>query len=123
MSAKTPRPGRAASPIMVRLDDASKAASAEAAGLRRISVGDYVRTVTVAQAVREVAAARGQSIRLSPDEQLAFWRALSETPALTPAQRELGKLMRGKRGAQALARRLPDRTAPARPSPKEVPER
>jgi uncharacterized protein (DUF1778 family) len=84
------------SPLMVRLDAASKSALAEAANLRRISVSDYVRMVTVAQARREVEAARGRTIVMSPDEQLAFWAALNEPAALTPAQRRLGELMRGK---------------------------
>jgi uncharacterized protein (DUF1778 family) len=84
------------SPLMVRLDAASKSALAKAAKLRKISVSDYVRTVTVAQARREVEAARGQTIAMSPEEQLAFWTALNETVVLTPAQRKLGELMRGK---------------------------
>jgi uncharacterized protein (DUF1778 family) len=80
---------------MVRLDDESKSYLAEAAELRQISVSDYVRTVTVAQARREVEAARDQTIALTPDEQLAFWTALDAAPALTPAQRRLGAIMRG----------------------------
>jgi uncharacterized protein (DUF1778 family) len=83
------------SPLMVRLDDRSKDLLGRAAELRRISVSDYVRTVTVAQAEREVEAAREQTIRLTPEEQLAFWTALSEPVKLTPAQRRLGALMRG----------------------------
>ncbi len=47
---------------MVRLDAESKQALTAAAELRRISVSDYVRTVTVAQARREVASARDQTI-------------------------------------------------------------
>ena len=85
------------SPLMVRLDAESKQALAEAAELRRISVSDYVRTVTVAQARREVASARDQTILLSPEEQLTFWRALQAPAKLTPAQKRLGTLMRGKR--------------------------
>ena len=83
------------SPLMVRLDAQSKQALLRAAELRGISVSDYVRTVTVAQARREAAAAEEQIVRLAPEEQLAFWTALQETPRLTPAQRQLGKLMRG----------------------------
>lgn len=83
------------SPLMVRLDAESKQALTEAAELRRISVSDYVRTVTVAQARREVACAREQTILLSPDEQLAFWQALEAPAKLTPAQRRLGAIMRG----------------------------
>jgi len=84
-----------ASPLMVRLDPQSRAYLTEAAGLRRISVSDYVRAVTVAQARREVLAAREQVIGLTPEEQLAFWNALNEAPKLTGAQRRLGALMRG----------------------------
>lgn len=86
---------RSASPLMVRLDRESKQSLAEAAALRHVSVSDYVRTVTVPQARREVNAAREQVIALTPDEQLAFWNALNETPKLTPAQRQLSAIMRG----------------------------
>jgi uncharacterized protein (DUF1778 family) len=83
------------SPHMVRLDAESKQALTAAAELRRISVSDYVRTVTVAQARREVASARDQTILLTPDEQLAFWQALQAPPKLAPAQKRLAALMRG----------------------------
>jgi uncharacterized protein (DUF1778 family) len=86
---------KAASPLMVRLDAESKQCLAEAAGLRHVSVSDYVRTVTVPQARREVRAATEQVIVMTPEEQLTFWNALNETPKLTPAQRRLGSMMRG----------------------------
>jgi uncharacterized protein (DUF1778 family) len=85
------------SPLMVRLDAESKQALTAAAELRRISVSDYVRTVTVAQARREVASARDQAILLSPDEQVAFWQALNAPSKLTPAQKRLGAIMRGEK--------------------------
>jgi uncharacterized protein (DUF1778 family) len=88
----SPRPN---SPLMVRLDPESKDVLARAARLRRISVSDYVRQVTVAQARKEVEAAAGQTIALTPDEQLAFWTALSQPARLTAAQKRLGILMRG----------------------------
>lgn len=88
---KTTKP----SPLMVRLDAQSKAAIAAAAKLRRISISDYVRTVMVPQAQREVADAREQTIRLTPEEQLAFWQALQAPPKLTPELKRLGKLIRG----------------------------
>ena len=94
-SSKQPRKNGAASPLMVRLDETSKDYLAQAAELRRISISDYVRTVTVAQARKEVLAARAQTITLTPEEQLAFWKALHETPQLTEAQRKLGAAMRG----------------------------
>ena len=86
---------KTASPLMVRLDEESKRCLAEAADLRHVSVSDYVRTVTVSQARREVRAAAAQVIAMTPEEQLMFWKALNETPKLAPAQRRLGSLMRG----------------------------
>ena len=85
------------SPLVVRLDDASKSVLSEAAKLRRISISDYVRTITVAQASREVEAAGARTIALSANEQLAFWQALNEPTILTGAQRKLGDIMRGKK--------------------------
>jgi uncharacterized protein (DUF1778 family) len=84
-----------ASSLTVRLDAESKRALAEAAKLRGLSVSDYVRTVTVAQARREVSGARQQTIVLTPDEQLAFWQALQAPAKLTPAQKRLGAIMWG----------------------------
>jgi uncharacterized protein (DUF1778 family) len=80
---------------MVRLDAESKTYLSQAAKLRQVSVSDYVRAVTVAQARREVLAARERTIALSPAEQLAFWNALNAPPTLTEAQQRLGALMRG----------------------------
>lgn len=86
--------GRSCS-LMVRLDETSKAYLAQAAELRCISVSDYVRLVTVAQAKREVQSAASQNIAMTADEQLAFWNALNTTVELTTAQRQLGAVMRG----------------------------
>ena len=87
--------GRSSTTLMVRLDSESKACLVEAANLRRISVSDYVRAVTVAQARKEVLAANEQIIALTPEEQLAFWEALNRPVELTSAQKRLGALMRG----------------------------
>jgi uncharacterized protein (DUF1778 family) len=86
---------KTASPLMVRLDDESKQSLAEAANLRHVSVSDYVRTVTVPQARREVRAAGERVIAMTPEEQLSFWNALNGTPKLTLAERRLGSIMRG----------------------------
>ena len=94
-STRRPQGRRTSSPLMVRLDEASKTYLARAAELRRISVSDYVRTVTVAQARKEVLAAQEQTLSLTPEEQQAFWTALSATPQLTAAQQRLGAIMRG----------------------------
>ena len=92
---RRPKKATHASPLMVRLDDESKSLLSKAAELRKISVSDYVRTVTVPQARREIEADQRETIVLSPSEQLAFWTALNEPPQLTPAQRVLGAAMRG----------------------------
>jgi uncharacterized protein (DUF1778 family) len=85
----------ASTSLMVRLDPDSKTCIMQAAQMRHISVSDYVRSVVVAQARREVEAAERQVIALTAAEQLAFWQALQEPVALTAAQRALGALMRG----------------------------
>ena len=90
-----PRGSRPTRPLMVRLDEESKGFLTRAAQLRRISVSDYVRAVTVAQARREVQSAGDQVIALAPDEQLAFWNALNQPPQLTKTQKRLGSIMRG----------------------------
>jgi uncharacterized protein (DUF1778 family) len=99
----TPRPPKARAKtktpvvrsLMVRLDEESRSYLCQAAELRGISLSDYVRTVTVAQARREVLAAREQTLMLTAEEQLAFWNALAAPPKLTKSQRRLGSIMRG----------------------------
>jgi uncharacterized protein (DUF1778 family) len=83
------------SSLMVRLDEESKALLASAAELRKVSVSDYVRSIVVGQARRELAAAGTNVISMTPEEQLEFWQALSKPPKLTKAQKQLGKIMRG----------------------------
>jgi uncharacterized protein (DUF1778 family) len=83
------------SSLMVRLDDESKSYIAKAAELRHVSISDYVRMVTVSQAQREVREAQQSTIALTSDEQLEFWKALSQTPKLTKSQQGLGAVMRG----------------------------
>ncbi|AUB85482.1 DUF1778 domain-containing protein [Candidatus Thiodictyon syntrophicum] len=85
----------ASTSLMVRLDPDSKSFVARAAQLRHVSVSDYVRSVVVAQARREIQAAEQQIIALTPAEQQAFRQALQEPIVLTAAQRALGALMRG----------------------------
>lgn len=85
----------ASASLMVRLDPDSKTFIALAAELRHVSVSDYVRTIVVAQARREIQAAEQQVIALTPDEQQEFWQALQEPVTLTAAQQALGALMRG----------------------------
>lgn len=86
---------RKASSLVIRVDEQSKRCLKKAAELRHISVSDYIRAVTVPQAKREIHEAREHVIAMPPDEQLAFWKALNETPVLTAAQRRLAAIMRG----------------------------
>lgn len=81
---------------MVRLDASSKASLVAAAKLRGISVSDYVRSVTVAQARREVEAANNSVISLTGTEQIEFWNALHAPVKLTPSQKKLGRIMQGR---------------------------
>jgi uncharacterized protein (DUF1778 family) len=90
----TPIMANASTSLMVRLDPDSKTFVARAAELRHVSVSDYVRSVVVAQARREILAAEQQVITLTPTEQQEFWQALQAPTALTAAQQELGALMR-----------------------------
>jgi uncharacterized protein (DUF1778 family) len=87
-------PGKTTNPLTIRLDPESKALLTRAAKLRGITVSDYVRTVTLPQARREIHAAREGTIALSAEEQLAFWK-VAETARLTVAQRCLASIMRG----------------------------
>ncbi len=94
-SSRSPRKPQSTRSLMVRLDEESKNYLTRAADLRRISVSDYVRQVTVAQARREVEAAGEHVLVLTPEEQLAFWNALNRPIQLTEAQQRLGAVMRG----------------------------
>jgi uncharacterized protein (DUF1778 family) len=91
------KPKSAGPTLMVRLDAESKSLMTEAAELRRMSLSDYVRSIMVDQARREIAAAAQGVIVMSADEQLAFWNALQEPPTLTPAQQRLAASMKGRR--------------------------
>jgi uncharacterized protein (DUF1778 family) len=95
MARATTNNAKPPSALIVRLSAADKRHVAKAAELRRVSISDYVRSVTVAQVRREIESATTQTIRLSPGEQLAFWNALQQSPQLTSAQRRLGAVMRG----------------------------
>jgi uncharacterized protein (DUF1778 family) len=85
------------SSLMVRMDLVSKGILTAAADLRQMSVSDYVRSVMVQQASRELAAADSRTIAMTPDEQLRFWNALAKPPKLTSSQNKLGAIMRGEK--------------------------
>ena len=61
------------------LDEESKACLGRRRELRRISVSDYVRTVTLPRHGVRFWHAREEIIALLAEEQLAFWKALNET--------------------------------------------
>ena len=63
---------------MVRDVEQSKALLEQAANRRKMRVSDYVRSVAVAHAKKEVLAPEQHSLALTPEEQQAFWTALSE---------------------------------------------
>lgn len=83
--------------LMVRLDASSKELVRQVAILKGVSTSDYVRSVVVTTALRERGELERSTIALSPADQLAFWRALNEPAKLTPAQRRLSIVMRGRR--------------------------
>jgi uncharacterized protein (DUF1778 family) len=58
--------------LIVRLDQESKRSLSLAAQLRQMTMRDYVRTVTVAQARREVDAARQQVLSLTRKNKRPF---------------------------------------------------
>jgi uncharacterized protein (DUF1778 family) len=91
-----PKTAKAAN-LMVRLDRRSKTLVQRVALLRGVSTSDYVRSVVIANARRDLVESERSVISLSADEQLAFWRALNEAPELTAAQRRLGRIMRGEK--------------------------
>jgi uncharacterized protein (DUF1778 family) len=82
-------------PLIIHLDADSREAIADAARLRGKSMSAYVRETAVAQAQRDVQTEGEQIIRMTPDEQLRFWKALSGPVNLTAKQRQLGAMMRG----------------------------
>lgn len=66
------------STLMVRSDEESKALLASAAEFRQVSVSDYVRSIVVGQAKRELVAAQSQTIamtdRRTTRRHFIFWR-------------------------------------------------
>jgi uncharacterized protein (DUF1778 family) len=94
---RSTEPSLKSSNLMVRVDRSSKDAITRAARIRGVSASDYVRSVVLAQARREIEEARSRTVTLSAEDQLAFWEALQQPASLSPRQHELGKIMRGER--------------------------
>ena len=95
-SPRSPAAGKTEN-LMIRVDRSSKGIIARAARLRGVSASDYVRSVVVLQARREVKESLSQTISLRPEDQLAFWKALNAPVTITRRQRALGRIMRGER--------------------------
>jgi len=82
--------------IQVRIQPKNKEIIVKAAKLRGIPVSDYLRSVVLGQARKEITIKDDYALQLTAEEQLSFWQAIDKEPALTHKQKELGKLMRGK---------------------------
>jgi uncharacterized protein (DUF1778 family) len=81
--------------LQTRLDPKSKQTIAQAAMLRHVSLSDYVRSVLVSTAKREVEQAKKRVLQMTADEQERFWMALQAPVNLTKNQRKLGQIMQG----------------------------
>jgi uncharacterized protein (DUF1778 family) len=81
--------------LQTRLDPKSKQTIAQAAMLRHVSLSDYVRSVLVSTAKREVEQAKKRVLQMTADEQERFWMALQAPVKLTENQCKLGKIMQG----------------------------
>ena len=97
-SMKTPSHSSAAKAanLMVRLDPKSKRLLQRVAALKGVSTSDYVRSVVVTSARRDLLENEGHVLSLTAPEQVAFWQALAGPASLTPRQMRLAELMRGK---------------------------
>jgi uncharacterized protein (DUF1778 family) len=80
--------------LLVRVDAKAKTLVQRAADARGLTVSDYVRTLLVAQAQRDVDESETGVLRLAREDQLALWQALQHPPAPTEAQKALGRRVR-----------------------------
>jgi uncharacterized protein (DUF1778 family) len=80
--------------LLVRFDPAGKTLVKRAAAIRGLTVSDYVRSRIVSLARQDVEEADTGVLRLSREDQIAFWQALQNPPPPTEAQRRLGALVR-----------------------------
>ena len=81
--------------LQARMKPENKNIIVKAAKLRDIPTSDYIRSVLLEHARKEVQSAENEVLQLTADEQLTFWSALDRATPLTTAQIDLGKLMRG----------------------------
>jgi len=80
--------------LLVRLDQDDKALVQRAAAVRELSLSDYVRSRMVPLARQDIAESDTGVLSLPREDQIVFWQALQHPPAINPAQRELGDLVR-----------------------------
>ncbi len=80
--------------LLVRFDASSKKLVKRAAVARGLSVSDYVRTRILPLARQDLVEADTGVLRLSREDQIAFWLALQNPAAPTAAQRRLGERVR-----------------------------
>ena len=81
--------------LQARMRPENKSIIVKAAKLRAIPTSDYMRSVLLEHARKEVQNAENEVLQLTADEQLKFWGALDSSESLTESQVDLGKLMRG----------------------------
>ena len=93
------RRGRMVANLVVRADTVFKRLVHEAAQLRGLSDSDYVRSELAARARQQIEDARRNTLRLEPQDQVAFWKALNAPPKVTPTLRRLGANIRAHLGA------------------------
>jgi uncharacterized protein (DUF1778 family) len=86
--------GNKSANLLVRFDRNGKSLVQRAAASRGLTVSEYVRTRILSLARQDVVEAETQVLRLSREDQIAFWQALQKPPAPTGAQRRLGQLVR-----------------------------
>jgi uncharacterized protein (DUF1778 family) len=104
-------PSKKSENLMVRVDRSSKSVIARAARLRGVSASDYVRSIVVAEARREVEESRTKALLLRPEEQLAFRRALQRPISLTRRQARAREAHARREIGGSLSRRLSLRAA------------
>ena len=81
--------------LQARIDKKNKDLVVKAAKLRSMPTSDYVRSIVIEQARKEVDCAEKEVLQLTADEQLSFWKALDHDSSLIEKEIELGQLMRG----------------------------
>ena len=96
-AAEARKPSAKDASLLVRVDRRAKHLLQRAATERGLTVSDYVRTRILPLARQDVDEAETGVLKLAKGDQIAFWQALQNPRAPTPAQLALGKLVRSVR--------------------------